>query len=59
MSTLVFLILSSLTVYLIYRYVQDNKLLRNTKILQDAGEDTTLATRDMTDKEKMKFFNLD
>ena len=59
MSTLIFLILSSLTVYLIYRYVQDNKLLRNTKILQDAGEYTTLATRDMTDKEKMKFFNLD
>ena len=30
-----------------------------TKMLKDAGEDTTLATRDMTDKEKMKFFNLD
>lgn len=30
-----------------------------TKMLKDAGEDTTLATRYMTDKEKMKFFNLD
>ena len=30
-----------------------------TKMLKDAGEDTTLATRDMTDKEKMKFFNPD
>lgn len=30
-----------------------------TKMLKDAGEDITLATRDMTDKEKRKFFNLD
>jgi len=29
------------------------------KMLKDAGEDTTSATRDMTDKEKMKFFNPD
>jgi|LauGreDrversion4_2_1035121.scaffolds.fasta_scaffold49630_4 hypothetical protein len=44
----------------LYYVITDPQFRRvYTKMLKDAGEDITLATRDMTDREKQKFFNLD